>query len=560
MSAASPSHKHLDEIIKKTKRKVIKNPSYKEVERSALPGQNPIGEIPQRYVHNDHRRIFLDVDNLRKWDIGLFQRFPQAEKVPLTGLEPGPAGSWDSRTTEIFGSVLIEKGRFRMWYLSMPDPESYNDCADHSFASYAESDDGVHWRKPDLGITGQNRYPGNNLLPLPGHMTSVVPALPKTGAKYLAATVQINPLEPDITAEKKWGFKYHGGGTYLWASDDGFRWRQLTEKPLIIHGDVCSLYADHGTGRYLLYQKMGMLHGLDLRRSWLGLESADGIHWEGYNGIHTHRECFVADDYDDLIAARAGCRIADHYTIAPYRVGETYLAVESMFLICDPMKQEFGQYPKGLGYMRLAYSHNGFNWRRPKGRPPFLELGKPGEFDAGFMCSGNTFTEHGDDLLFYYTGCRYEHGWCITPDFRFDQSIPLSEQRCTNRMMLAKIKKDRFASLAAPYRARFDVENTTKMELTSGRRHLDAGPRGGDELFVNARCPEGGIRVAVIEHGKNDPRPGFSLDDCIPFTGDSVRAPIRFRKKSIAQIPPTTGLRLRFEVTRGEIFGYEWGE
>lgn len=545
--------------MKKTRSKRIRNPTYEEVKRVALPGRNKVGTVPQRFIQRDHRRIFLDVDNLRRWDTSLFQRFPQAEKVSLTGLEPGPAGSWDARTTEIFGSVLVEKGRFRMWYMCMPDALSYKESADHSFACYAESDDGVRWHKPDLGLTGQSRYPGNNLLPLPGHMSAVVPALPGSDFKYLAATVQINPLEPDICDNPRFKFNYNGGGTYLWASDDGFHWRQLTPKPLIIHGDNCSMYADHATGRYFLYQKMGMLHGLDTRRSWIGLESADGVHWEGYNGIATHRECCVADDYDDLIAARAGLRIADHYCFAAYRVGDLYVGVESMFLIGDPLVEHFGQNPRGLGYLRLAYSHNAMNWRHPKGRPPFLEVGSPGDGDAGFMVSANTFTEHGDDLLLYYTGLRYEHGWCITPDFKFDRSIPLAEQRNTNRIMLAKIKKDRFASLSAPYRAVFDVENTTCMERTSGRRHLDAGPRGGDELLVNARCSEGGIRVALFKHGESKPLPGFSLEDCIPFTGDSLRGPIRFRKKSVAQIPDTTGLMLRFELTRGEIFGYDWG-
>lgn len=544
--------------MKKTKLKRIKNPTYKEVAEAALPGHHPVGEIPQRYIFDDHRRCFLDTDNLRQWDHGLYQRFPQAEKLSLTGLEPGPSHSWDSRSTEIYGAVLVEDGRFRMWYLCMPEPEGFDECADHSYACYAESEDGIHWVKPDLRITGQNRYPGNNLIPIPGHIESVVRALPGSEFKYLAATVQINALEPDICDQKKWGFRYNGGGTYIFASDDGLRWRQLTEKPVIIHGDILCLYADHATKRYFLYNKLGLVHGLDMRRSWLGLESTDGIHWEGYNGIATHRECFVADDYDDLIAAKAGLRIADHYGIAMHRVGDLYIAVEGMFLIGDPLKPKFGQNPNGLGYMRLAYSHNGFNWRHPKGRPPFLELGAPGSPDAGFMVPACGFTEHGDDLLLYYTACRYQHGWFINPDFSIRKDIPLSEHRKQTSISLARIKRDRFASLSAPYKAVFDVENTTKMELTSGRRHLDAGPRGGDELFVNARCPEGSIRVALSEHGKTEPLPGFSLDDCIPFTGDSVRAPIRFRKRSVAQIQAAMGLCLRFEVTRGEIFGYEW--
>jgi len=57
-----------------------------------------------------------------------------------------------------------------------------------------------------------------------------------------------------------------------------------------------------------------------------------------------------------------------------------------------------------------------------------------------------------------------------------------------------------------------------------------------------------------------EPLPGFSFDDCLPFSGDSVCAPVRFKKARVAQIPPDLGLTIRFEVTRGEIFGYEWKE
>ena len=38
------------------------------------------------------RRVFLDVDSLTQWDHEIVQRFSQAERVPIHGLEPGPAG------------------------------------------------------------------------------------------------------------------------------------------------------------------------------------------------------------------------------------------------------------------------------------------------------------------------------------------------------------------------------------------------------------------------------------------------------------------------------------
>jgi hypothetical protein len=496
------------------------------------------------------RRVFLDIDSLTQWDHGVIQRFPQAVKVPLTGLEPGPAGSWDARTTTSWGTCMKDDGLFRFWYSCMADAKSHEENCDVIFIAYAESEDGIHWRKPDLKLTAKNRYPGSNLLPLPGVCCGVVHALPGSDFKYLAACISIAPLEPDIT-EGASNFQYRGSGTYLYTSDDGLHWQQLTESPLMTHGDIACLYADQATGRYLLYQKCGGTHGLVTRRGFIGLESRDGIHWEGYDGIRKWRECFFADDFDDFIASQRGYLVSDYYGVSIYRAGEILVSVEDLFTIGSPLRQMFGQNPSGFSHLRLGFSHDGMHWRHPKGRPAWLELGEPGEFDAGFFEISSTLVEHGDDLLLYYDGMPYIHDAFINPDFSMRKDLPLAEQRGFQRIGLAKMRKDRFASLAATYRASFDV---------------DAGPRKGEDLFINASSPRGAVRVAIAEqsdpyHGalrKSDFLPGFSFDDCVPFTGDSTSAPVRFKNASVADIPRDKHLCLRFEMHKGEVFAYEW--
>jgi len=492
---------------------------------------------------SDIRHLFLDTDSLRRWDSGMTMRFPKPEKVPITGLEPGPAGSWDARVTTIYGSVLVEDGKFRMWYVVMPDANDYEANADYMLTAYAESDDGIHWVKPDLKLTSQQRFPGNNIVPLPGAVMGVVRAQPGADFKYLAVSIQITSLEKDVDAS---GLSYNGPGTYLFASDDGFRWRQLTEKPLIQHGDVAALIADPGQNRYLLYQKAGMMHGLDMRRAFFRVESRDGVHWEGYQGAGRWHESLLADDYDDLLAQQAGFRIMDHYGLAMYPIRDNfYVAVENLFFMGSPLKFAFGQNPNGIASTRIGFSHDALHWRRPKGRPSWLEVGQPGDFDAGFIVTASTFVEHGDHLLLYYGGSRYDHGWCINSDFAFRTDISLSAQRNTGEIGLARIERDRFASLSATYDTRFEV---------------DAETRAGDALYANVRCPHGSLRVAICDINTSQPLPGFSFDDCLPITADSVRAPIRFKKARVRDIPADQWLMLHFELKTGEIFGYAWGD
>jgi hypothetical protein len=119
---------------------------------------------------------------------------------------------------------------------------------------------------------------------------------------------------------------------------------------------VASLVLDPYRKRYLLYQKVGIMHGLDMRRSFIGLESRDGIHWEGYDGIHRWRESFVADDYDDLLAQQAGYRIADHYNIAVYPVDDQfYVGVETLIYMGSPLRFTFGQNHAGVATSRLGF-------------------------------------------------------------------------------------------------------------------------------------------------------------------------------------------------------------
>jgi hypothetical protein len=501
--------------------------------------------------HPDYkRRVFLDIDSLTHWETGIHQRFPKPDKIALTGIEPGPRGSCDAAMTT-FPQVLFEDGQYRMWYYGLREAENAKENCDRPLVCYAQSPDGIHWEKPNLKITGQNRYPGNNLLTLPGVMTGVVRALPGTSAKYLAVTIMYaDPLEKDITdVPGNPDPLTTGNGTHIWASDDGLRWRHVTR--VLAHGDNACLFADQATNRYLLYQKVGGLHGLSTRRMWIGLESKDGKHWEGYSGVRRWRGCFVADDYDDLVAQQRGSLHSEIYTTCVHRVGEVLVGLNSLIDTWPQLKQTFGQNPNGLGHCRIGFSQDGFNWRFPKGRPSWMDLGPPGEPDAGFIELSSTMVDTGDHHLIYYAGSTYRHGWSINPDFSLRTDINRDDELDSARIMLARIKRDRFASLASTYISSFDV---------------DADHPMGTRLSINLLAPKGQVRVALAAksdpwHGtlrKHSYLPGFSFDDCLPITGDHTQAPVQFKNANIADIPSDLPLTIRFELTRAEVFAYQW--
>lgn len=489
---------------------------------------------------------FLDLDCLSNWDTGVVQRFPRAEKIQIEG--PRTTGTqWDARCSE-YPSVLYEDGVYRMWYCVQPSAKSYSENPDHFYTAYAESTDGIVWKKPDLKITAQDIWPGNNLLPLPGAIQGVVKGIPGSRYNYYAIVIQISKPEPGIT--DKCG-AIDERGTILFGSNDGFQWQRI--KKIVQHGDCGCIFTDFEKSRYLMFQKVGLMHNMFARRSFIGLESKDAENWTGYEKALSWNECFVPDDYDDFIARQRGFLISDFYGITIGKTGNLYIAVQNVFCIGLPLRNSFGQNPCGFSHLRLAYSHNAFNWRYPAGRPAFLEVGGPGEFDSGFVCPGLNLLEKDDDIFLYYSGTPFMHGWCIDVNFRMRQDIPLQQQDNSYFIGLAKIKKDRYASLYATHRGRFSMNPDA-----TGVEPLYVNPEN-PALYLNINCPDGYVKTAIIDSITHKAISGFDFDDCIPVTGDCVKAPVLFKNKKISDIGPDRPVYLSFELYRGEIFSFYWG-
>src|SRR5262249_46280770 len=89
----------------------------------------------------------------------------------------GPEGSVDHHRAQFYGSVVKMNGKFRMWYAACSDDKMSNGQSVSFRIAYAESQDGLHWTKPELGLTEFNGNKRNNLVGMPPEldMTKIVP-------------------------------------------------------------------------------------------------------------------------------------------------------------------------------------------------------------------------------------------------------------------------------------------------------------------------------------------------------------------------------------------------
>ncbi len=99
-----------------------------------------------------------------------------ADKHPANPvLRRGPEGAPDHGHAIMYGSVLRIGGKFRMWYLGMSQTRLASGQAPGYWRPmcYAESDDGVQWTKPELGLVEFNGSKKNNICLIEGEVFSL---------------------------------------------------------------------------------------------------------------------------------------------------------------------------------------------------------------------------------------------------------------------------------------------------------------------------------------------------------------------------------------------------
>ena len=190
---------------------------------------------------------------------------PRPENVAIDSDKP-----WESRSVH-YSSVLRDGDLFRMWYRS----DFGSELTDNEWTTlgcYAESSDGIHWEKPNLGLVEFEGSKDNNIL------------FPTEGVEGGNPTVIIDPNAPGDERHK---MILRGAGTITaYTSGDGFHWKGVETNPILTQRPFDShniLIWDDEKERYVIYcrgrstSKKGQFRGghRAIRRS----ESADFLHW-----------------------------------------------------------------------------------------------------------------------------------------------------------------------------------------------------------------------------------------------------------------------------------------
>ncbi len=494
------------------------------VSAATIPADEPI-DIGSR------RELFVEdtlIDRLTG-EADLRLHHPVPREVALVHDAP-----WEG-TSSGYHTVFQDGDLYRMYYrgLHIDVTEGKITTGRHKpFYCYAESRDGVHWTKPELGIVEFEGSKKNNII------------LEGRGTHNFTPFKDDNPnCSPEARYKGLGGIKSEGG-LFAFHSADGIHWSLTQETPVITNGAFDSqnlAFFDPLAGEYRAYWRT-FSAGVTTKEVWkpAGVRairtgtSKDFLHWSN------EADLTYADSPDEHLYTNQ----IKPYARAPHlKIGIPTRYVdrgwsESMKALPERKNRELRassskRYGTALTEGVLMASRDGVAFKR--WNEAFLRpgLGRPGSWQYGQQYIAWHLVETASTL----PGAPDELSLYATEDYWHGEGGTL--RRYTLRL-------DGFVSAHASFKG---GELLTKPLTFSG-----------SELTLNfSTSAVGSVRVE-IQHADGKPVPGFALADCPQHFGDALEQPVVW--SSDAKLSELAGkpVRLRFVLSDADVFAFRFGD
>ena len=403
---------------------------------------------------------------------------------------------------------------------------------------YAESDDGVHWRKPDLGILEFEGSKENNIV--------VTPELVASIGGCPAHTATFKDANPDCPPDEKYKIIIVGRkprhGLYVLASPDGLRFSLTSDEPLPLAGAFDSqnlAFWDPVRREYRAYWRIFTE----------GVTDLDNWKPGGHRAIRTATSPDFAQWSESADLTYVDSPVEHLYTnqIQPY-----YRAPH--IFVGFPMR------------------YNDRGWSQPMLDLPGLEdrLARAkvskrygtAMTDALFMTSRDGLHFHRWREAYLRPGPRLKDTWVYGDNFIFWGMVetPSHLDDAPDEISLYAVEgywRDTYTSFRR-YTLRVDGFVSAYAPLKGGEILTKPVIFEGGNLTLNAATSAtGGLRVE-IQDADGEPIEGFGLDDCDEIFCDSLRYVVRWRAGG--DVRPLAGkpVRLRFVLRDADLYAFQF--
>ena len=449
-------------------------------------------------------RFFLD-DALIENRLGVARTVHPAEKLASPVLIADKP--WERIVTCPVVEYSPERKLFQMWYAVYPAQQGY--------ICYAESADGMRWRKPEAGVVEFKGSTDNNII------------MPRNSQGWFL-------LDP---AEKDPARRYKGlaeiGGTLNFRtmySHDGIRWSNgELAKGMLVQDDSPGLFYDAISRQYVfLKRKLENEH----RRMIQTAFSDDFVHWR------TDPYVFAPDEDDAKRATERGAQRMDFYGLRAFPYEGFYLGLLDCFYLWRmPGPKTFHDGPIEV---ELVWSRDAVHWNRVAPGQPVIPRGQPGTFDGG-MVLGRSVLVHGDEIMVFYDAAGCTHG-CGSSSYGgpvTEDHVHEGEPGETRSIGLARWRLDRFVSL--------DADGAMRSVITKPLNF------SGKSLVINVDASHGLVRVEV-QDAAGKVIEGYEAAHCEPLRSDELAHTVKWSGRS--ELPESRPLRLRFVMRNASLYSF----
>jgi hypothetical protein len=483
------------------------------------------------------RELFVDDCLIERLAGGAELRLHQPQPREIALVHDAPWEGSGSGYHSVFQDGKLYRMYYKAWHLEVQPPGKVNTGSHPLFCCYAESDDGIRWRKPELGLHEFKGSKKNNIVMVPGKAGSAT-ADPGHPAVF-------KDENPDAPADARYkaiirSAKPHG--LLAFKSPDGLRWTPMADGPVITKGAFDSqnlAFFDPVRGEYRAYWRIftaGVADGTTWKpagvRAIRTATSKDFLNWGPHSDL-TYVDSPAEHLYTNQIKPY---HRAPHIFIGfPTRYIERGWS-DSMRALPEPEHRELRakanlRYGTAITEGLFMASRDGVKFKR--WNEAFLRPGieRPGTWHYGQQYIGwhvvetKSALEGAPNELSLYAGENYWTG----------NSSEL--RRYTLRL-------DGFVSVNAP--------------MTGGELVTKPFTFTGAALRLNlATSAAGDVRVE-IQDARGKPLPGFTLADCPPVFGDAIERTVTWKNGGDLSALAGRPVRLRFVLKDADLFAMKF--
>lgn len=437
-----------------------------------------------------------------------------------------------------YTSLFKDGDLYRMYYKAWqrtPGPGVPNTDKNPLLCCYAESDDGVNWRKPELGLFAFNGSKANNIVMASGPLGGL-----DVDAGHPAVFKDENPAAALDARYKAFFRSDNARGLLAFKSPDGIHWAPLADAPVITDGAFDSqnlAFWDAERGEYRAYWRYFDQGTPD--KPYVGVRSIrtatsrDFIHWENQADL-TYVDSPLEHLYTNQIKP---------YDRAPH------------LFIGFPMRYS----DRGWSDVVRALP----NLAHREWRASIQERLGTAVTDALFMASrdGVTFKRWNESLL--RPGIERDGTWSYGQQCVAWQVVETKSalEGAPNELSIYADEhywSGASGSTVRRYTLRLDGFVSVQAPMAGGELVTRPIRFAGRQLALNfATSAAGSVRVE-IQNLDGQPLPGFALDDCPPLFGDTIERAVTWKQGADVSSLAGKPVRLRFVLQDADVYAYQF--